>query len=60
MWVPVLIMSSLSTGTVDTGKEGGLGEVQITGVEAKGFSNHPLNAAAHGPDSEEDNFFRNS
>lgn len=52
MWVPVFIMSGLGTGAVDAGEEGGLGEVQLTGVQPKCFSNHLLNAAAHVPDLE--------
>lgn len=60
MWVPVFIMRGLSTGVIDAGEEGGLGEVQLTGVQAKCFSNHRLNAATHDPDVEEDTFIRNS
>lgn len=52
MWVPVFIMSGLSMGAVDAGEEGGLGEVQFTGVQTKCFRNHLLNAATHIPDLE--------
>lgn len=58
MWMPVLIMSGLGTSAVDAREESGLGEVQLTGVQPKCFSNHPLNAATHSPDLKQDAFVR--
>lgn len=47
VWVPVLVVLGLGRGAVDSGEEGGLGEVHQSRVQTKRLSNNCLDSPTY-------------